>query len=122
MMKLLIVALFLLVASTNAIRSARGDFSQEWDEWKIKHGKASQYDILIDAVQGLVKFNIIWLYILGKQYAEREEEKRQMIWEENRRFVAKHNYEYDLGIHTFTVGMNKFADMVHFAVVVFFKL
>jgi len=41
-----------------------------------------------------------------------EEDKRKEIWLQNRQIVLKHNYQYDLGQHTYTLGMNNFADMV----------
>uniref|UniRef100_H2ZK36 Cathepsin L.1 n=1 Tax=Ciona savignyi TaxID=51511 RepID=H2ZK36_CIOSA len=39
------------------------------------------------------------------------EDKRRMIWEKHLRIVTQHNYEYDEGRHTYTMGMNKFADL-----------
>merc|ERR1739838_371849 len=54
---------------------------------------------------------MLWKKTHGQSYAAHEENNRQLIWETNRRFVIKHNYEYDLGKHTFTTGMNKFADL-----------
>ena len=51
---------------------------------------------------------------IGKDYVGAEEEsKRLSIWEDNKRFVLKHNYEYDMGKHSFKVGLNKFADLVN---------
>merc|ERR1712136_709970 len=40
-----------------------------------------------------------------------EEMKRQVIWHENLAIVTKHNLEFDQGIHTHELGMNKFADL-----------
>jgi len=64
--------------------SARNLFTEEWEMWKQFHGKS---------------------------YAPLEEMKRQVIWHENLAFVTKHNMEADQGMHSYTVGMNKFADM-----------
>ena len=36
---------------------------------------------------------------------------RRIVWEQNLRFVQKHNIEYTEGKHSFTLAMNKFADM-----------
>jgi len=53
-----------------------------------------------------------WKALNGKDYVGAEEEsKRLSIWEDNKRFVLKHNYEYDMGKHSFKVGLNKFADL-----------
>ena len=35
-----------------------------------------------------------------------------MIWEKNVRLIQKHNLEADRGVHTYTLGINKYADMV----------
>merc|ERR1719431_153378 len=56
---------------------------------------------------------IQWKNTHAKVYAVHEESHRRMVWEDNRRFVLRHNYEFDLGKHTFTVGLNKFADMTN---------
>ncbi|XP_033127822.1 cathepsin L1-like [Anneissia japonica] len=52
-----------------------------------------------------------WKSTYNKVYEHGEEQVRQLIWEENFRSVAKHNLEYSMGQRSFTLGMNKFADM-----------
>jgi len=54
-----------------------------------------------------------WKNLHEKSYAIHEENHRRMIWDENKRFVLRHNYEYDLGKHTYKVGLNKFADLTN---------
>ncbi|XP_033725078.1 cathepsin L1-like [Pecten maximus] len=49
----------------------------------------------------------------SKQYEEHEELMRRIIWEDNARFVQKHNLEASNGQHTFTTGMNEFGDMTN---------
>lgn len=80
-MKLLLFSLFLAVCA-HAIPSTY--LQDEWAEWKTLH---------------------------GKNYDENEEARRQLIWEENKRFVLKHNYLHDLGKKTFKVAVNRFADL-----------
>jgi len=47
-----------------------------------------------------------------KQYASDAEELiRRSIWEDNIALIRKHNLEADLGLHTYTLGMNKYGDM-----------
>ncbi|CAF1132179.1 unnamed protein product [Adineta ricciae] len=47
----------------------------------------------------------------GKQYNSVDEEARRTIWEENVRMIQTHNLEADLGLHTFTMKVNQFADL-----------
>jgi cathepsin L len=50
----------------------------------------------------------------GKQYSSAEEEiNRRSIWEDNLAMIRNHNLEADLGVHTFTLGMNQFGDMTN---------
>merc|ERR1711997_6281 len=49
-----------------------------------------------------------------KQYLTGEEhDARKAIFAEDLQFINKHNAEFDLGLHTFTVGVNQFADMTN---------
>jgi cathepsin L len=47
----------------------------------------------------------------GKNYELGESVVRRAIFEKNVRFIEKHNGEASVGKHTYTVGLNKFADM-----------
>jgi hypothetical protein len=50
----------------------------------------------------------------AKQYHSADEEfTRRLIWESNFRLINKHNDEYKMGKHTYTVKMNKFGDMTN---------
>lgn len=46
-----------------------------------------------------------------KQYKDGDEISRRIIWEQNLRFIAKHNKEFEEGKHSYTVAMNKFGDL-----------
>ncbi|CAF3800878.1 unnamed protein product [Rotaria sp. Silwood1] len=49
-----------------------------------------------------------------KQYNSIDEEQlRRNIWEENVQMIQKHNLEADLGLHTFTMKVNQFADLTN---------
>lgn len=37
---------------------------------------------------------------------------RRTIWEENLGKIRKHNLEADMGLHTYTMEMNRFGDLV----------
>lgn len=40
-----------------------------------------------------------------------EEAHRRSIWEQNTKYIEKHNNEAGLGLHTYKLGMNKYGDM-----------
>lgn len=46
----------------------------------------------------------------NKQYEGTVETIRRVIWEQNLEFIRQHNLEADLGMHTFTLGVNEYAD------------
>jgi len=47
----------------------------------------------------------------NKQYSVAEESLRRAIWESNLKIVNDHNIKADLGLHTYWLGMNKYADL-----------
>jgi len=47
----------------------------------------------------------------GKKFAQKEETVRRAIFESNVELIRLHNLEFDLGLHTYTLGLNQFADM-----------
>jgi len=49
----------------------------------------------------------------GKTYSASEEVVRRAIFEQNVERITRHNLEHDLGLHSYTLGLNKFADMTH---------
>jgi len=62
-------------------------------------------DVALNEVWGSFKTQF------GKNYAGKEETVRRMIFEKNVETIRKHNLEFDLGLHSYTLGLNKFADM-----------
>jgi cathepsin L len=67
---------------------------------------APTFDTTLDAPWALYKRTY------DKQYASDGEEMiRRSIWEDNIDIIRKHNLEADLGLHTYTLGMNKYGDM-----------
>jgi cathepsin L len=53
----------------------------------------------------------LWKDANNKLYSRSEELVRREIWETNLKKVQEHNLQADLGVHTFWLGMNKFADL-----------
>jgi len=53
----------------------------------------------------------LWKQNNGKIYSSVEEDVRRAAWEDNLNIVQVHNLEADLGVHTYYLGMNKFADL-----------
>jgi cathepsin L len=61
------------------------EYDSAWAAWKLKYNK--KYDNLV------------------------EESYRKQVWIQHAKEVALHNLEYDMGLHTYTQGMNEFVDM-----------
>jgi len=55
----------------------------------------------------------IWKQVNNKQYADVEESVRRQIWESNLKTVQEHNLQADLGVYTFWLGMNQYADLTN---------
>lgn len=49
----------------------------------------------------------------GRKYESLTDISRRLIWEENLRYIQQHNLEHDLGKHTYTLGLNEYADMTN---------
>jgi len=49
----------------------------------------------------------------NKQYDGHVELIRRAIWEINLEVIRQHNLEYDMGVHTYTLGVNEYADMTN---------
>ena len=52
-----------------------------------------------------------WVTKHGKEYLHYEVEKAFEAFKDNVDFVTKHNEEYNLGLHSYKVGLGKFADL-----------
>jgi cathepsin L len=53
----------------------------------------------------------LWKAANNKAYSDDEESVRRAVWEGNLKKVQDHNLQADLGVYTFWLGMNKFADL-----------
>jgi len=53
----------------------------------------------------------LWKNTHNKRYSDAEEHVRRAIWESNLNKVQQHNLQADLGVHSYWLGMNKFADL-----------
>jgi len=77
-----------LVVLAIALAAAQAfDLDTEWENFKIKYGKG----------------------LLSSQ----EHDTRKNIFANNLKFIEKHNAEHAQGLHTFTVGVNQFADLTN---------
>ena len=55
----------------------------------------------------------MWKSFYGKEYEINQlEERRRAIWEDNLNMINRHNLEYSMGMHTYTMAMNRFGDLV----------
>jgi len=41
----------------------------------------------------------------------------RLAWEANVAIIRQHNLEYDLGLHSYTLGLNNYADLVSYSFV-----
>merc|ERR1711976_611696 len=71
---------------------------EEWETWKMQHGKvyARNYG---DPV--------------GKNGYSQEESFRMKIWMENKAKIEKHNRHFYKGVHSYSLAMNEFGDLLH---------
>ncbi|XP_069074634.1 cathepsin K-like [Pleurodeles waltl] len=54
----------------------------------------------------------LWKKTYRKEYnSQMDELLRRLIWERNLKYINKHNLEFAMGMHTYTLGMNLFGDM-----------
>ncbi|CAL1272222.1 unnamed protein product [Larinioides sclopetarius] len=51
--------------------------------------------------------------VFGKNYNEREEVTRRVIWEQRLAEIVQHNLRYDLGLHPYRKGINEYSDLDH---------
>jgi len=63
------------------------DLDTEWEKFKLKYGR-----------------NLL---------TAQEHDTRKEIFANNLKFIEKHNAEHALGLHTYTVGINQFADLTN---------
>ncbi|TPP67276.1 Cathepsin L4 [Fasciola gigantica] len=52
-----------------------------------------------------------WKRMYNKEYNGVDEAHRRNIWEENVKHIQEHNIRHDLGLVTYTLGLNQFTDM-----------
>ncbi|MGH0180969.1 UNVERIFIED_CONTAM: hypothetical protein FKN15_011693 [Acipenser sinensis] len=77
--------LLVLVAMAMPVSAQDWSLDSEWEEWKQTY---------------------------RKQYNGRNEEViRRSVWEKNTKLIAAHNQEYELGMHSYELGMNQLGDM-----------
>ncbi|KAL5019855.1 hypothetical protein ScPMuIL_002747 [Solemya velum] len=78
-----LVVIAAVIALTTARLPFREELNGEWESYKTTH---------------------------NKHYHENEFQRR-IIWESNIQKIQRHNLEADRGLHTYTLGMNKYGDL-----------
>lgn len=84
-MKIVILLAIVQLASSLSIRgSTNAELDPHWETFKSTHNK--QYDAQFEFV-------------------------RRLIWESNLKYIQRHNLEYDMGLHSYSLGMNAYGDL-----------
>merc|ERR1711931_435936 len=78
---------FLVVLAIALTATQAFDLDTEWEHFKLKYGR-----------------NLL---------TGQEHDARKNIFANNLKFIEKHNAEHALGLHTYTVGINQFADLTN---------
>ena len=89
LMRFLAIISFLL-ASAYAVNLYEILFAKEWQSWKTFHEKS--YD------------------------SHQEETFRMKVFVENSRRIINHNFEFTRGLHSYTLKMNMFGDMLPYEI------
>lgn len=76
-----------------------------WTQWKNTHNK------VYASVEDTARFVVVFLYRIESIRTMNFHFSRA-IWEGNLKVVQDHNLQADLGVHTYWLGMNKYADLV----------
>jgi len=77
---------------------------EEWETWKLMHGKSYGRNLLGDAIKDS--------HMPGGGYGQ-EEKFRMKIWMENKAKVEKHNRHALKGLHSYHLAMNEWGDLLH---------
>merc|ERR1712055_585036 len=77
----------LFVLAIALVATQAFDLDSEWEQFKLKYGK--------------------------NMLTGQEHDIRKSIFAANLKFIENHNAEHALGLHTFTVGVNQFADLTN---------
>ncbi|UYV60926.1 CTSS [Cordylochernes scorpioides] len=80
-----LVALTLLALGSQCLARPANDHDHHWERFKELH---------------------------GKNYKGLEDQARKAIFEENLKKIVQHNLEYELGMHSYHLGINKYSDWV----------
>ncbi|VDP96497.1 unnamed protein product [Echinostoma caproni] len=52
-----------------------------------------------------------WKRLYKKEYNGPDDAVRRAIWEENAEHIKQHNLHHDLGLVTYSLGLNQFTDL-----------
>ena len=69
-------------------------------------GVSLAFDVTLDAYWESFKSNY------NKNYPDEADPWRRAIWEKNLAVIREHNLQADMGMHTYYLGINEYADWV----------
>lgn len=104
-----VIALCVLFVGAYCAPMLDEQLGAQWTLFKNVHGK--QYSSVEEEAARYVLYYFYFASLFFKSYLFFSISSRS-IWEANVAKIQKHNIEADLGLHTYTLGMNRFGDMV----------
>ena len=87
------------------------NYDQEWELFKARYERnyLSTPEVIMIVVLGRYSSSSPFLFYM--RYVCFQHDNRKNIFINNLRLIQKHNAEHALGLHTFALGVNKFADL-----------
>jgi hypothetical protein len=99
--------LAILALTFNCTLAVHSKLDVQWSLWKETYNK--RYSDVEEHIRyEILSYNSKFNLLLKHEFFS------HAIWEDNLKKIQEHNHQADLGVYTYWLGMNKYADMVNF--------